>query len=335
MSKFDVVTIGSAVKDVTFYTDKFKVISTPQNLTAQKMLAFEYGAKISATGSFNGFGGGGANSAITFSRLGFKTVSLTAVGQDDTGTAIINNLKKNKVDTNLVQKIPNHNTAISFIISTDKKDKDRTVFTDRGADNYLDLSPKKTASLNSSWVYLTSLSGKNHLKNIAAIFNLTNKKKIKVSWNPGSTQLQVGKRYLAPFLMQTDILIVNKDEAIELALSGIKLGKKNPNHLNRPIYLLNILQEWGPKVVLLTDGKRGAWAYDGKKIYKQNILNRKVVDTTGVGDAFGSAFTAGMIHTKGDIQKSLRWGAINSGSVVTQVGAQNGIVNLKIINQKF
>ena len=94
MSKFDIVTIGSAVKDITFYTDKGRVIPTPQNLTSQKLLAFEYGAKITAIDSFQGFGGGAANSAITFARLKYKTAIVTSIGQDETGREIINNFKK-------------------------------------------------------------------------------------------------------------------------------------------------------------------------------------------------------------------------------------------------
>lgn len=335
MFKFDIVTIGSAVKDVTFYTDQGRVILTPQNLTSQKMLAFEYGAKISAVDSFQGFGGGAANSAITFARLKYKTAIVACVGQDETGREIINNFKKEKINTNFIQQNPKKSTALSFIIATAKKEKEHIVFTDRGADEHLFYDPKITSKINTKWFYMTSLCGKACSKNLNEIFSFAKTKRIKIAWNPGGVQIQSGKRSLAPFLKQTNVLILNKDEAIELVLSGIKLGRKNPNHLNRPIYLLNILHEWGPKIILITDGKKGAYAYDGKKIYKAKILNTKVVDTTGVGDSFGSAFIAGLIDTRGQIQPSLRWGMINSGSVVAKVGAQNGIVTLKKLKDKF
>ena len=335
MPKFDVITIGSAVKDITIYTDQAKVIATPQNLISQKMMAFEYGAKISATDFFQGFGGGASNSAVTFARLGFKTAVLTALGEDEAGGAILSSFKKEKINTSLVQTVTGAPTAISIIVATDKKEKEHVVFTNRGAGTHLNLAPTKIAPLDARWVYLTALAGKLHLSHLAAVFNLAHKKNIKIAWNPGALQLQAGKRYLAAWLKKTDILIVNKDEAIELVLSGIKLGKKNPNHLNRPVYLLNILHEWGPAVVVVTDGKKGAYAYNGKKIYRQKILNTKVVDTTGVGDAFGSAFTAGMVQTKGNVEKALRWGAINSAAVVVKVGAQNNIVTLKQLKDKL
>lgn len=335
MPKFDVVTIGSAVKDVTFYTDAGIVIPTPQNLISQRLLAFEYGAKISATDSFQGFGGGAVNASITFARLGYKAAVITCIGQDETGKEIVNNLKQEKIYTNFIQQDSKRPTALSFIIATAKKEKEHIVFTDRGADEYLFCDPKKISKINSQWFYMTSLCGKACIKNLNEIFSLAKKKQAKIAWNPGNLQLQSGRRYLAPFLKQTEVLILNKDEAIELVLSGVTLGRRNPNHLNRPIYLLNILHEWGPKIVLITDGKKGAYAYDGKNIFKAKILNTKVIDTTGVGDSFGSAFISGLMYTKGHVKKSLRWGIINSGSVVAKVGAQNGIVTLKKLKEKL
>ena len=180
------------------------------------------------------------------------------------------------------KKNPKKPTALSFIIATAKKEKEHIVFTDRGADEHFFYNPKVTSKINAKWFYMTSLCGKACSKNLSEIFSFAKARGIKIAWNPGSVQLQSGKIYLKPFLKQTNVLILNKDEAIELALSGIKLGRKNPNHLNRPIYLLNILHEWGTKIVLITDVKKGAYTYDWKKIYNTKILTTKVVDTTGV-----------------------------------------------------
>lgn len=326
MPKFDIVTIGSAVKDVTFYTDQGRVIATPQNLTAQRLLAFEYGAKISVNEAHIGPGGGAANTAVSLSRLSFKVTVVTSIAQDEAGKEILKNFKQEKVNTNFVQKNSQEPTALSFILATDKKEREHVIFINRGADKHLFYQPKSMSRLNANWFYLTSLCGKACSRNLKEIFNFAAKKNIKITWNPGSVQLQSGKRMLAPFLKRTQVLILNKDEAIELTLSGIKLGRKNPNYLNRPLYLLNILQEWGPKIIVITDGKKGAWAYAGGKIQHQKIIQAKVIDTTGVGDAFGSAFLAGLIREKNDVAKALKWGIINSGSVVTKVGAQSGLL---------
>jgi len=333
--RYDVITIGGAVKDITFYTSQGRVFSTPQNLTAQKMLAFEYGAKINTKEIFLGLGGGAANAAVGLSRLGLKTAIATKIGKDENGKEIINKLKTEKVSTNFIQTDQKISTGFSFILATSKIEKEHVAFLYRGATEKFDLTSKKLSQLNTNWLYITSMYGKNWLRNIKLIFNLAKKKNSKIFWNPGNLQLQGGKRLLAPFLKKTNILMLNKDEAIELVLSGIKLGRKNPNHLNRPLYLLNILHEWGPKTIIITDGKKGAWVYDGKKVYQQKSLKPKVTDTTGVGDAFGSSFLAGLVLEKGNIKKALKWGIINAASVTTKVGAQNGLLNHKKLKAKI
>jgi len=335
MAKFDVVTIGGAVKDITFYTNQGRIFSTPENFTAQKMIAFEYGAKIDTKEVYLNWGGGAANSAVSLSRLGLKIETIIRVGKDDTGKSLIKNLNKEKINTNSIQLDTKTPTGFSLILGIDRKEREHIGFLFRGANNNLSLVSKNLNKVNSDWIYLTSLSGKNWLSNLKIIFNSVSQKKIKIAWNPGNLQLQGGKRFLGNFLKQTNILILNKDEAIELVLSGMKLGRKSPKHLNRPLYLLNILQEWGPKIVLITDGKKGAWAYDGKRIYYQKALSNKVVDTTGVGDAFGSSFLAGWVIGKGNVQKALKLGAINSGSVISKVGAQNGLLIRKELEKRL
>ena len=334
MKKFDVITIGGAVKDITFYTDKGRFFPTPENLTAQKMLAFEYGAKINVKELYLSLGGGAANTAVSFSLLGLKVASIFKVGADHLGQEIIANLKKEKIATEFIQIDKKQPTGLSVIIAVTKGEREHIVFTNRGANNSLLITSSQLAKLKADWFYISSLSGGNWLKNLKLIFQSAKQNNIKLAWNPGSLQLQAGKRILAAFLQQTDILILNKDEAIELVLSGIKLGRKDPRFLNKPVYLLNILKEWGPKMIVITNGKQGAWAYDGKKIHSQKICKAKVVNTTGVGDAFGSSFLAGVINS-GNLTKALKWGMVNTSSVVTKVGAQSGLLTIKELKNKL
>ncbi|MFA6322896.1 MAG: carbohydrate kinase family protein [Candidatus Buchananbacteria bacterium] len=335
MANFDVVSIGGAVRDFTFFTDQGRVFYTPENLTSQRMLAFEYGAKINPKEVSLTFGGGGSNSAVAFSRLGLKTAIISRVGNDEIGREVINNLTREKIDVSYLQTDSKAPTGLSFLIATDKKEREHIGFAYRGASQNLIFNSQQAKNLSSQWFYLTSLSGKDWPKNLKEIFFLAKSKGIKIMWNPGNFQLQAGKRALEEYFKQTQVLIVNKDEAIELALSGIKLGKRNPNFLNKPIYLLNILQEWGPKLVILTDGKKGAWAYDGRTIYHQKIIKSKAINTVGVGDAFGSAFLAGLIVEKNEIKKALKWGMGNSAAVLTKMGAQNGLLVRKKLLDKI
>ena len=332
---FDVVCVGGAVKDITFYTDKAKIISTPDDLSAPRKMTFEYGAKINPKETYFTYGGGAGNSAISLSRLGFKISGITRLGRDDSGKMIISELKKSKVETNFIQIDSKLHTGFSVIIALDKKDREHVAFVSRGANNNLAINPSNYSRLASRWFYLTSLSGEDWLKSLKAVFEMARAKNVKVFWNPGNLQLNAGVKALASFIKQTQVLMLNKDEAVELVLSGIRLGRKNPNYLSRPIYLLNILHEWGPKIVIITDGDKGAWAYDGKKIYRQKIYKTKVINTVGVGDAFGSAFLGGLMAEKNNVSRALKWGVVNSGSVSTKIGAQAGLLSRNELLKKL
>ena len=46
------------------------------------------------------------------------------------------------------------------------------------------------------------------------------------------------------------------------------------------------------QIIVITDGGRGAYAYDGKMFYQCPIFEGPVVSTLGAGDAFASTFCA-------------------------------------------
>ncbi|MEM3341213.1 MAG: PfkB family carbohydrate kinase [Thermoplasmata archaeon] len=92
--------------------------------------------------------------------------------------------------------------------------------------------------------------------------------------------------------------------------------------------ILKTLYSMGPKIVVITDGDKGAQAYDGKYRYLIPTYPANVVDTLGAGDSFGSGFVAGLIHSGWDIEFALRLGSVNAASVVEQFGAQPGLLSL-------
>jgi len=48
------------------------LIDNKQDILRQKLLAFEYGAKINSEKVVHGFGGGAANTAVSFASLGLS-----------------------------------------------------------------------------------------------------------------------------------------------------------------------------------------------------------------------------------------------------------------------
>lgn len=316
---YDFITIGGAAEDITFYTSEGVLIDNKKDLTKQKLLAFEYGAKIKIDKSFSGFGGGAANAAVCFSRLGFKSACLCAVGDDDRGQRILDNFKREGVDTALTKQVKNFATGFSFLLVG--PDNEHICFSNRAANDQLAITNYELRIMEKAkWIYLTSLSGK-WQANLAKIFSVRGPK---IAWNPGHRQIITGVKALEQYLKKTACLIVNKDEAVELALSDKKNSALN---LNNQKNLLRALKSCGPEITVITNGRQGADALANGKIYHQPIVKEKQrVDTTGVGDAFGSSFIAGLELYGGDIKKSLLLAAKNSAAEVSEQGAQNGLL---------
>lgn len=320
--KFDFVTIGGATEDITLYTDEGVMINNFQDVTRQKLIGFEYGAKLRIEKSKSTFGGGAANAAVNFANLGFKTAALLAVGDDIRGDGIVKNLKNRKVNTSSIVRIKKQESGFTFFVVC--PDGEHVGFSSRAANQYLKIGPKEMKVLkDTKWVYITSLSGawKPVLDKVFSV------KSLKIAWNPGSRQIEGGFRAMQRYLKKTTVLQMNKDEAIGLVLTDPEHARASNAFLNDTKNLLKILRQWGPEIVQVTEGKEGSSVYDGKNFYHQNILaEKKRIDTTGVGDCFGSTFTASLEYTGGDIQKSMYYGAKNTASVIGQPGAQNGLL---------
>ena len=322
MMKNTVTTIGGATRDIMFYTDDMLLLDNKQDLLRQKLIAFEYGAKIYSKEVYFTYGGGGMNTAFNFAGLGVKTQTILSVGEDLVGAEILQHLKKNKVNTNFIQTIKNVRTGTSAIVNVGKYNE-HVIFAYRGANNKIDLSSATVKKINTPWVYLTSLSG-DFTSKLNNLFEHCSKKKIQVAWNPGSNQLKLGLKKLAKHMKQTTVFGVNRDEALELLVS-LKDGKVS-NNIN---YILKNLHKYGQKLTVVTDGHRGAYLYDGKRVYFRVANKRKGINTTGAGDAFGSSLVAGLIKYKWDLDKALKLAIINSNSVIMKIGAQEGLLRVK------
>lgn len=324
---YDFITIGGATEDIMFYTNEGVLIEDYPDILKQKLLAFEFGAKIQIDKTEYTFGGGAANAAATLSSLGFKTASLTCLGSDDRGKRIKKNFQKHGISLKLIQRDDKKESTFSVLVIGPSKE--HVIFSNKAASSRLEITDQDLKQLEkSSWLYLTSMTG-NWEANFKKLFSA---KQPKISWNPGLKQLKAGYSKLKPFLNRTNILCVNQDEAIELVTSKKDFVDKPREFLNKTKNLLPLLADMGPEMVVITKGEKGAEAYDAlkNKYYTQPAKEVKTIkDTTGMGDSFNSAFTA-YFHKYQNIQKALEFGALNAASVIKKSGSQNGILKKKI-----
>jgi len=304
MSKYDVICIGSATIDhFSIINNSFRKVKL-----GDKILVYDQDLQV---------GGGGVNSAVGLRRLGLKTASLLKLGRDHNADKIIEVLKKEKID--LIKTRRSIDTTSYSYIASFAKDKDRIIFTYKGSNDDLDYN--EIPKLNSKWIYLATMIGKSWpaAKKIARDAKQNG---IKLLFNPSKYLAQKGVVFNSPILKCTEVLILNKSEAQTLLRKKANTGIEE---------LLKALNKLGPRIVIITEGKKGVHAYYQGKFYFVPTYNVKVVEVTGAGDAFASGFLGTYIKTK-DVLKSLQIGNANASSVVQYLGAQNKLLSWKEAN---
>jgi sugar/nucleoside kinase (ribokinase family) len=309
---FDVITFGSAAWDI-FIRDKKISFKNNEMIFNKKSVVLPLGSKIDIDEINFSSGGGATNTAVSFSFLGFKTACCSAVGFDLAGNQILQDLKKFKVDTELMSRIKDKKTNHSIVFSV--IGQDRTILAYRGASQELSLKNIPWKKIKAKWLYLSPLSGetKNCLKEIVD-FGFRNK--IKIAVNPGKAQLRM--KGIKEILKKADILILNQEEAA--FLTNLPYNKERE--------IVKKIVSFYPGIFVMTKGKRGAIACQDNMKYKVGIHKTKVVDRTGAGDSFGSGFVSSIISGN-DIKKALELASANATGCLQEWGAKNGLLKKK------
>jgi len=315
---FDIVTFGSATRDLFVKSKSFEILENKKFAT-NKGLCFSLGSKINLDDIFFATGGGGTNTAVSFTKQGFKTAYVGKIGKDPGGKAIKEELKelgiKEFITEDKIKKTP-----YSIILSI--SNKGRTILNYQGASHELDKKEIPFKKLKAKWFYISGLSGKS-AKTLIPIINFAKKNKIKIALNPGAAQLSLGLKGLKTILPIIDILILNQEEAACLT----KLPFKKEKEIIKKLLIQNKPTLNKNKIIIMTRGPKGVIVSNGKEIFKAGIFKeKKHLDRTGAGDAFGSGFTAGFIRTN-KIKEGIRLGSANGTSILEYLGAKNGILS--------
>ncbi|MEM0465372.1 MAG: carbohydrate kinase family protein [Candidatus Pacearchaeota archaeon] len=308
MKNFDIVTFGSAVIDVFVHTDCHE---------KGKEMCYPVGGKLLIKKLMFDVGGGGTNTAVAFSRLGFKTGCITNVGNDENGRRIVELLKKEKVD--FLGKIDKKGmTGYSVIL--DSTGGERTILTYKGVNNDISFKDISSKKFNTKWLYYSALLGKSFNTQKILAFRLL-KKGTKIAFNPSS--YIINNLDISDLLKITYVIILNKEEAESLC----KKYKKPCENI------LEELHELGVKIVVVTDKDNPAICFDGIRKYSvKPHKNIRVVERTGAGDAFASGFIAGCL-LGWPIKRCLELGLKESESVIQFPGAKNNLIKMNIKRQ--
>ncbi len=253
--------------------------------------------------------GNSANAAVSAARLGLKSALVSNVGDDYFGTECVNALKVEGVATDLVKVNPGHKTNYHYVLWYED---DRTILVKHEHFDYAfpHIGEPK-------WVYLSSL-GEHSLEYHGAIADyLEAHPAIKLAFQPGTFQMKFGRERLQAMYQRSDVFFCNKEEAQRIVETQEGDIKK----------LMAAMRALGPKFVVITDGVKGAYAFDGEHAWSMRLYPdpKPPLERTGAGDAFSSTFTVALALGL-DVPTAFRWAPVNSMSVVQQVGARAGLL---------
>jgi ribokinase len=310
--EFDLISVGDMV------TDAFIKLFDDQAITyvdehGRKMIAMEFGTKLpfDHVDVIEGVGNA-ANGAVACARLGMKVAFATNVGGDQEGRDMIASLVKNKVDHRYVRVNPGKKSNYHYVL---RYKAERTILIKH--EEYAYHWPHLTAHEKPRWIYFSSVSqhGIQYHDQIADW--LDKNPDVKLAFQPGTYQMEAGTERLRRIYERTEVLVLNREEAVTV-------GGGNYDDVHD---LINHLHALGPKIVVVTDGPAGAYASDGTNRFKMPLYPdpQPPVDRTGAGDAFASTFVAALA-VGNNIQAALQWAPINSMSVCQKIGAQAGLL---------
>jgi sugar/nucleoside kinase (ribokinase family) len=305
---YDVISIGAATVDIFVKSNDF--------LIQDNLLCLKYASKSEITQSLICSGGGATNSAVSFSRLGLKSACISLIGNSHLNNYIFEDLKKDKVVDSFIVQDKKDDTDFSVIIIA--PDGSRSILTNRGKSGLEDKHFNWKELEHTQWFYISSLEG--NLDLLEKIIGFAKEFNIKVSFNPGHREL-IQRKKLLPLIKMIDFLLLNQEEAEVL----VDTSSTDPNFWDK-------IKSLHSPITAITNGREGAHVLTSDRQFYSPIINTHPVDETGAGDAFGSAFVAGLIHQKLP-QDALFWGIKNSASVVSSIGAKSGLLTLSQINQ--
>jgi ribokinase len=309
---YDIITFGSATVDIFADTfDRKHLTKDEEKMRYENKISYRTGDKILIRKLRMTIGGGGTNTALTFKRFGFNTAFCGCVGADASGGTIKAFLHDNKIG--FVGHQDKEPSGLSIVL--DSIEHDRTILTHKGANNCLALKPNDSFK-DAKLFYFSSLLQKS-VKTHTAMVAFAEKNDIKTAFNPSLYQVSKGYKPLLPLLTHTHYLILNKEEAQALCESS------TPHTKELLSFLKTKIDEQG--IVVITDGAHGADAFDGGRFLHIDSKKVKVVESTGAGDAFASAFVAAIVKGA-ETDEALKLAMANSQSVITAPGAKEKIL---------
>ena len=264
-----------------------------------------------------GPGGKGSNQAVAASKLGGKVNFLTKIGKDKYADIALNLYKKLNINRKYILKSKDHPTGVAGIFINNKTGEN-SINVISGASNKITINEikKNIDIIKNSNIFLTQLETPYEITSFALqkakLFKLT------TILNPAPAMKILNKDF-----KNIDFFTPNETEA------SYYYGKKilNNNDIKKAA---KFFLKKGVKNVIITLGSKGLYFLNKEQNFflKAYKLKKKVIDTTGAGDAFNGALAFALSQNY-TIKKSIYFSNKVAAISTTKEGAANSMPTKK------
>jgi ribokinase len=255
-------------------------------------------------------GGKGANQAVAAARQGTSVAMLGRVGNDSFGPELMDNLKRNQVDSALVQVDPDSATGTAIIV-VDASGQNNIILSAGGNGR---VSPLDVRDTSFSDYKLLLLQLEIPIETVLSAAQKAKEKGLRILLNPAPA-----RPLPAELISLSDFILPNETE--------LSLLTGQPVHdIASAEQAAKQLLAGGAQNVIVTLGPNGALIVSSKQVTHVNTYEVDVVDTTAAGDAFIAGFAARLLESDGlpgdVLTNAVRYGCACGALATTRFGAQ-------------
>lgn len=268
--------------------------------------------KLRAVSTKQSGGGPVATGLVAAAKLGEHAAFIGTLSDDGAGSFLIQDFQKYGVDTRNIDILSGYRPFTSTVWLSEDTTSRTCVFDKGNLPGTVLNEAKKEAIKNAA---LLMVDG-NDLDCAVEAAAYARENGVFVLYDAGG--LYNGIERLLPL---TDLLI----PSIEFALA-------HTGEATAAAAAMALYKRYNPKVVVITEGKKGGTLYDGENLVNYPIYPAKVVDSNGAGDVFHGAFAAAVM--KGfDYVKCCHFASAVSGLKCTGVGARESVPDFTTVQE--